>query len=139
MVDLACECDLGVTVMGGHRFVRIVAVLVRAPQLPFGDLNQTLTFIACLKPDGRLDERAYRETCDWWSAKGSVPSAKAVNGRVVWDRTWGLQPGVVKDDPVWPLVSTILRPGEYMILQRPDGAELVFRVVNVGNAATLIG
>jgi hypothetical protein len=118
--------------MDGPHLVRVAAVLMRAPALPAGDIGQTLAFIAGLTPDGRLDEQSYRETADYWRAEGSVPGAPAVIGRIVMDREWGLRPGPGEEDPIWRLTAHSVRPGEYITLFRPDGAELVFRVVNVG-------
>ena len=35
------------------------------------------------------------------------------------------------DDPVWTLEARICRPGDYLTIRRPDGEELVFRIVAV--------
>jgi hypothetical protein len=44
---------------------------------------------------------------------------------------WALRNERSPDEPLWELDVRVLRPGEYITLRRPDGADAVFRVVSV--------
>jgi hypothetical protein len=35
------------------------------------------------------------------------------------------------DEPLWEIEVRVVRPGDYITLRRPDGANAVFRIVSV--------
>jgi hypothetical protein len=108
----------------------ITLLLASGPGQPDGDLANRLELSAPLTPLGLLDEAAYGAAP--WPTRRLLPDGRAWTGEVL--RTadgWALQSADDVDAPLWDLLAQILRPGEYVTLRRPDGIELMFRVVEV--------
>ena len=45
------------------------------------------------------------------------------------DEGWALQSTNSEDDPIWTFDGHVYRPGELVLLRRPDRQELLFRIV----------
>jgi len=114
---------------------RIVAALSRAAHSPTGDTAQVIELLACLTPDGCLDEAA-RIPAEYWRIKWWQHGRVAWTGHLFYGgRGWLLRRDGAEDEPFLKLEATRLRPGEHLILHQPDGQVLGFRVVNVGSPA----
>jgi hypothetical protein len=115
--------------------MRIVAALSRAAHSPTGDIAQVIEFLACLRPDGCLDETA-RIPAEYWRINWRQHGQVAWTGHLFYgDSAWFVRRDGAEDEPVLKLEATRLRPGDHLILRQPDGQVLGFRVVNVGPPA----
>lgn len=112
---------------------RIVALLARSPDQPAGDTRTGIELTVCLTGRGQLDPNACLETTgrirrfwpdrpDWQGTLQHIDEGR-----------WGLQAATNADEPLRELDAPIFRPGEYLTLRRPNGEELVFRIVSVEN------
>ena len=45
------------------------------------------------------------------------------------DEGWALQSMASEDDPLWTFEVFVVRPGDLVRLGRPDGQDLLFRIV----------
>ena len=109
---------------------RIMMVLAHGPGLPDGDLLDRMTLMASLTAQGYLDGA---------QSDGEQPEGTAVRERpgkpdkhsklVSEEGSWVLRGLEGDDDPLWAIDARILRPGEPVVLRRPDGEELIYRIV----------
>lgn len=110
---------------------RILALLSRAPDEPQGDTRTGIELTVCLNARGQLDPAACLETTArvrrFWRDR---PDWQGTLQRLDDDR-WGLQAATNPDEPLRELDTPVMRPGEYLTLRRPNGEELVFRIVSV--------
>lgn len=117
--------------MSEPRLSRVTALLARGPDQPHGDTRCGIEMDVCLTPQGQLDPEAcefqnwrvrrfWRDRPDWRGALIQMDR-----------RHWGMQASTGPDEPLRELIGGIYRPGEYLTLRRPNGEELVFRIVSV--------
>ncbi len=105
-------------------------LLARGPGLPEGDLNDRLSVRVALTAQGQLDADAFEAGGTPWTASRDRPGQPLKELELVHiDQAWALQALVGDDDPLWTLEGHVFRPGELVILRRPDGEELIFRIV----------
>lgn len=111
----------------------MTALLAQGPGFPEGDTEHGLVLTACLTPQGQVDTVAYEADPLPWIAKRFWPDREPWTGELIRvDETgWALRPVSGEDEPLWDLEARIFRPGDYITLRRPDGEELIFRIVNV--------
>jgi hypothetical protein len=109
---------------------RVVMLLAHGPDRPDGDLADRLELTAALTPQGALDEAAF--------GGSPLPVLRVLpDGRelalelVRAGARWALRGPAGEDAPLWDLEGRVFRPGEYVTLRRPDGDELIFRIVDV--------
>ncbi len=111
---------------------KLTMLLARGPGLPEGDLNDRLVVHATLNPQGHLDPDAFEAaTAPWLAARDRPGLNTKVSELVRLDEAWALKSTQNDDDPLWTFEGYVLRPGELVLLRRPDGEELLFRIVAV--------
>jgi len=109
---------------------RVVMLLAHGPGRPEGDLAHRLELTAALTPQGALDEAAFGDPP--WQARRVLPDGNELAGEVVRaGGGWALRGPAGEDAPLWDFDGRVFRPGEYVTLRRPDGDELIFRIVDV--------
>ena len=115
---------------------RLLLVLAQAPGQPNGDVADRLELTLALTPQSQIDERAFRDSPSPWFATRKRPGRPQVRSELIrLDGGWALQSLEDDgDDPLWALEGWLFRPGELVRLRRPDGAELLFRIVQVEQA-----
>ena len=100
-------------------------VLAHGPGLPEGDITDRMTLTTALTPQGHLDGEQPEGT-----AVRERPGKSDKHSRLVSEEgSWVLRGLEGDDDPLWAVDARILRPGEPVVLRRPDGEELIYRVV----------
>lgn len=104
---------------------RIFMVLAHGPGLPNGDLNDRMTLTAALTAQGHLDPE--REEGSASRKRLGLPDKRSL--LILQDGGWVLRGLHGDDDPLWTIDAHILRPGEPVFLRRPDGEELIYRIV----------
>jgi hypothetical protein len=110
----------------------VALVLASSAELPAGDLGDRLELAVRLTPPGLLDEAAFAARAAPWTARRTRADGKAEMSEVVrTEEGWALHEARSEDAPLWLLEGHFFRPGELVSLRRPDGEELVFRIVGV--------
>lgn len=111
---------------------KLTMLLARGPGLPEGDLNDRMVMQTHLTPQGHLDVHAFQAAHAPWLAARDRPGLKTKQSELVHeDDTWALKSLSDDDDPLWVVEGHVFRPGELVVLRRPDGGELLFRIVAV--------
>ena len=109
---------------------RVVMLLAFGPGQPDGDVGNRLELTVALTPQGGLDEAAFGEAP--WATRRLLPDGRELAGQLVRAGDgWVLLGPAGEDGPAWDLEGRVFRPGEYVTLRRPNGDELIFRVVDV--------
>jgi hypothetical protein len=120
---------------------KILSMLAAGPGLPTGSIEHGLEISVRLTPQGQIDPSAYFADPAPWPARRFRPGREDWRGEVVLvdegniDAGWALRGRQDMDEPVWTLEARIYRPGDYISIRRPDGEELVFRIVAVEQEA----
>lgn len=112
---------------------KLLLVLAQAPGLPAGDLEDRLELRLALTPQGHLDDQAFETASAPWLATRERPGRPLQRCELIrLDGGWVLQ-GLLQgnDDPLWVFEGWVFRPGELVRLRRPDGTELLYRIVQV--------
>lgn len=103
--------------------------------MPDGNLQDRLIINVRLTAQGQLDAAAYESAAEPWLAArdkgGTTPRELEV---IRLDEGWALQSTNSMDDPIWVFEGHVFRPGELVRLQRPDGEELLYRIVATESA-----
>lgn len=111
---------------------KLLLVLAQAPGLPNGDLEDRLELRLALTAHGRLDDDAFESATSPWLATRERPGRMPVQSELIrLDGGWALQSLAHDNDPLWAFEGWVFRPGELVRLRRPDGTELLFRIVQV--------
>ena len=111
--------------------VRLLLLLAQAPGFPEGDLTDRIELDVALTPQGQMDAAAWEADSTPWLATREHPSRGRRQFELVrLDEGWALQSLRSEDDPLWGFAGTVFRPGELVALRRPDGEELLFRIVS---------
>ncbi len=109
---------------------KLTMLLARGPGLPEGDLNDRLSVELCLTSQGLLDAEAFEARSEPWLAARERPGIAVKRSELMpLDQGWALQGIHGDDDPLWQFEGHVFRPGELVVLRRPDGEELIFRIV----------
>lgn len=109
---------------------KLTMLLARGPGLPEGDLNDRMVMHLSLTPQGQLDPMAFETATQPWLSARDRPGLNTKTSELVHiDETWALKSLGDDDDPVWVVEGHVFRPGELVVLRRPDGEELLFRIV----------
>ena len=110
---------------------RLLLLLAQAPGLPEGDLSDRLELDLPLTPQGQIDTAARDADPTPWLATREHPGRGRRQFELVrLDEGWALQSLRGDDDPLWTFAGAVFRPGELVVLRRPDGDELLFRIVS---------
>ena len=114
---------------------KITALLASGPGLPMGSIDHGLEVSVAITPQGQIDSAAYFADPLPWRARRFRPDRPDWQGQVVLvdeasvNAGWALQGEQGMDEPGWTLEARLYRPGDYITIRRPDGEELVFRIV----------
>ena len=105
-------------------------VLAKGPGRPNGDLDDRLIVRLVLNRQGQIDPAPN---------PGAPPPRHALRPRpgmddkhselIRLDEGWALQSMASEDDPLWTFEGFVFRPGDLVRLGRPDGEDLLFRIV----------
>ena len=111
---------------------RITLLLAQGPGKPDGDIGDRLTLDLPLNAQGQIDAPAYDSAARPWLAVRDRPGGLPRELEVIrLDDGWALQSTNSLDDPIWAFEGHVYRPGELVVLKRPDGDTLLFRIVNI--------
>ena len=109
---------------------KLLLVLAHGPEHPEGDITDRLTLELTLTSQGQIDVASYDAAPAPWLAsrqhEGTPPRRLEV---IRLDEGWALQSTNSLDDPIWVFEGHVFRPGELVRLRRPDGHELLYRIV----------
>ena len=109
---------------------KLTMLLAKGPGRPEGDLNDRLTVRLALNTQGQIDSAAYDSDPVPWLATRDRPGMQDKQSELIrLDEGWALQSLISEDDPLWAFEGHVFRPGELVRLGRPDGVELLFRIV----------
>lgn len=109
---------------------KLTMVLAQGPGSPDGDLTDRLDVHLCLTPQGHIDLQAWQADPAPWLAIRERPGHEPRRGEVIrLDEGWALQSLKGEDDPLWVFEGHLFRPGELVRVGRPDGADMLFRIV----------
>lgn len=115
--------------------VKLTMLLAQGPGLPEGDLADRIELSLALTPQGQIDVGAFDADPMPWLATRDHPSRSRRQFEFVrLDEGWALQSLRSEDDPLWTFSGAVYRPGELVLLRRPDGEELLFRIVSADPA-----
>lgn len=118
----------------------VTLVVAAGPGFPQGSPDRRYEIEAALTPGGHLDAEAWHADPKPWAARRIWPGAPAQEGDVQYDADtgcWSIRlfpaPGAATDAPLHAQIQNAgqLRPGEYLTIREPDGAEYSYRVVGV--------
>ena len=110
---------------------RITLLLAQGPGKPDGDITDRLILDIALNAQGQIDTAAYDSAARPWLAERERDGAAPRHLEVIrLDEGWALQSTNSLDDPIWAFEGHVYRPGELVVLKRPDGETLLFRIVN---------
>ena len=99
--------------------------------MPDGSVEDRLTLNMALTSQGQIDLAAYDTAERPWLATREQPGHPPRDLEVIRiDERWALQSTNSLDDPIWTFEGHVFRPGELVVLNRPDGETLLFRIVN---------
>ena len=111
---------------------KVLSLLARGAGHPEGDTDTGLELTACLTPNAHLDAAAFEHSPLPWPVRRTWPDREDWHGELVRvDEGWAIRAARGDNEPLWDVTTKIVRPGEYVTLRRPDGEELIFRIVGV--------
>lgn len=109
---------------------KLTMVLAQGPQSPQGDVTCKVDVHLRLTPQGHIDLNAWEADPAPWLATREWPGHAPRRSEVIrLDEGWALQSLNSEDDPLWTFNGDVFRPGELVRVGRPDGEELLFRIV----------
>ena len=109
---------------------KLLLVLAHGPDHPEGDIKDRLTLEMALTSQGQIDMASYEAAPTPWLASRQYDEAPPRNLEIIrLDEGWALQSTNSLDDPIWVFEGHVFRPGELVRLRRPDGQELLYRIV----------
>ena len=113
---------------------KITLVLAKGPGKPEGDITDRLVLNVCLNAQGQIDYHAYNAAFEPWLAFRDRDHAPTRDLEIIrLDEGWALQSTNSQDDPIWVFEGHVYRPGELVLLHRPDGEEMLYRIVAAEN------
>lgn len=109
---------------------KLIMLLAKGPGRPDGDIDDRLTVRLALTLQGQIDPSAYDNDPIPWLATRERPGMQEKHSELIrLDDGWALQSMVSEDDPLWTFEGHVFRPGDLVRLRRPDGEDLLFRIV----------
>ncbi len=109
---------------------KLIMLLAKGPGRPDGDIDDRLTVRLALNQQGQIDPYAYDNDPIPWLAMRERPGMQDKHSELIrLDDGWALQSMVSEDDPLWTFEGHVFRPGDLVRLRRPDGEDLLFRIV----------
>lgn len=117
--------------------LRVVMLLAHSDDEPQGNTGDGYEIALALTPDGRLDAGAWDGAADAWRVRRFATGGADRSGRVVrLGDDWAIR----YDDKEMETLpghsgERVFRPGEYVTLCPPGGAERVYRIVEVARHA----
>ena len=109
---------------------KLMLVLAHGPDRPEGDITDRLVLELALTSQGQIDLASYDAAPTPWLAarqhEGAAPRTLEV---IRLDEGWALQSTNSLDDPIWVFEGHVFRPGELVRLRRPNGDQLLYRIV----------
>ena len=109
---------------------KLTMVLAQSPQSPDGDVTHRLNVHLRLTSQGQIDLHAWETDPAPGLATRERPGYAPRRGEVIrLDEGWALQSLSSEDDPLWSFEGHLFRPGELVRVGRPNGEELLFRIV----------
>ncbi len=109
---------------------KITLLLAQGPGKPDGDVTDRLVLNLVLNSHGQVDAAAYEAAPEPWLATREHNGTKSLEVIRV-DEGWALQSTNSWDDPIWTFDGFVYRPGEVVQLRRPDGEQMLFRIVAI--------
>lgn len=122
-------------------WMRVRVELARSHDFPEGSNRHGYEFTLPLDKAGRLDIKVYDRTPElctvhrFWEGEDDATGEIIRSGRGRW--VFSYDPGEGDDEAIPRLREHVFRPGEYLAVREPDGAEQTFRVVLVEAAPGL--
>ena len=111
---------------------KIVSLLAQDAGHPGGDTSIGLELSVCLTPNAQLDQIAFETSPLPWPVRRTWADHEDGHGELIRvDEGWAIRAARGDNEPVWDVGAKLFRPGEYITLRRPDGEELIFRIVGV--------
>lgn len=108
----------------------LTMLLAKGPGSPNGDTDDRLSVRLALTLQGQIDSAAYDNDPIPWLAVRQRPGMKDKHSELIrLDDGWALQSLISEDDPLWTFEGYVFRPGDLVRLRRPDGEDLLFRIV----------
>lgn len=113
---------------------RIVMLLAHSAAHPQGNVGDGYDITLALTPEGRLDERAWGEDPEPWRVRRFDGSGRDRQGELIrTENGWAIRYGDRDAEaPLGDFAGRVFRPGEYVTLRPPGGAQRVYRIVEVG-------
>lgn len=109
---------------------KLTMLLAKGPECPNGDIDDRLTVRLALTLQGQIDSSAYDNDPIPWLAIRERPGMKDKHSELIrLEDGWALQSMISEDDPLWTFEGHVFRPGDLVRLGRPDGEDLLFRIV----------
>ena len=109
---------------------KLTLVLAHGPDKPEGDIDDRLILDLALTSQGQIDAASYDSAPAPWLAARQYNGNAPRNLEVIrLDEGWALQSTNSLDDPIWVFEGHVFRPGELVRLRRPDGQEMLYRIV----------
>lgn len=110
---------------------RLEMLLAQGPGKPEGDLEDRMVMTLDLTQQGQIDLDAYHVApAPWLASRVRGDGERRALEIIRIDEGWALQSTNSEDDPIWTFDGHLFRPGELVRLRRPDGEEMLFRIVS---------
>jgi len=111
---------------------KVVMLLAQGPAQPEGDLGDRIEMRVALTPQAQIDAAAWEIGILPWIAIRERPGhPRRTSELVKIDGGWALRSVGGEDDPLFSLDVQIVRPGELVMVRRPGGDQLLYRIVAV--------
>ncbi len=111
---------------------KVVMLLAQGPTQPEGDLKDRIELRVALTPQAQIDGAAWETGILPWIATRDRPGHPRRRSELVKiEGGWALRSLGGQDDPLSSLDVQIVRPGELVGVRRPNGDELLYRIVAV--------
>ena len=108
---------------------RLTLVLAHGPEKPEGDIDDRIVLELRLNGQGQIDMLGFESASAPWLATRQSNGSQQHLEVVRVDEAWALQSIDSLDDPITVFEGHVYRPGELVRLRRPDGKELLYRIV----------
>ena len=113
--------------------LQVTMLLASAPGQPNGSVDDRFVLTLNLTWHGEIDAAANTADPKPWIATRYVADQPIWRGEIIrLEEGWGLQGEDREDSPLWLLYGRSFRPGRYITIRTHEGADLVYRIVGVG-------
>ncbi|MBX6747281.1 MAG: hypothetical protein IRY87_35065 [Acetobacteraceae bacterium] len=118
----------------------VTLVMAAGPGFPGGSPAHRYELDVALDAAGHLDARAWQTDPRPWVARRYWPGEPMLSGEVLYDPDtgWSMRFSPRADDagdaPLHEVIRgpALMRPGDYLTIREPDGAEYSYRIVSTG-------